>query len=709
MFERWDERVIWTLCGVVILLWALDLFSAVDSLPLMAIGVVVIGVFGLATIVASWSPWRSSDQKRSIWAKFAPWVILSVTLIGFLLWAFIQIYNFPGYGTDESAFDQFAAQLALGGINPYLHSMAPAFNLFHVSPDGYTLTMTGGRVTSLSYPALSFEIYMPFLALGWSSQLAIVADIVAWMISVVMMFIMLPKKYRALALIIGSTSIYIAYAVGGVTDALFIPFLIGASYRWNRFGIDQRLRTWIGPICFGLAMAIKQTPWLILPFVVIGIVIEVQSHFGLRAGIRSGVSYGMICLLSFLIPNIPYIISAPSAWLHGITTPLFSNTVPAGQGLIGLSLFLGIGGGMLTGFSITAGVLYVSLWCTYLVSYRRLVAWTFFLPSLVLFFASRSFGSYLVTLVPAALVAATSSKRRPIQEDLQSADDDSYQISSSPALADIVPSTDQIKSNPTPSFIGAWRHWRWVAIGGGLATLLSVGITLAVPGPMKISVVSVKTTGQLATIEKVTVRVTNQTGNRIHPAFSIESGGTLTNFWLISSGPKTLNEKSSANYTLLAPDFVAQPPITGGFQVIGFTSSPASASVSNPFSTDGWHVSLNPDAIDHVVPLNKTITIQAQILNRFDQPVHVGSIPIYMGQIIYDQSGLIYATTYINNAQQGQTPVSTLTNANGKATFRIRATSSPANNDPVYYEANLVNLVHFYPYGYSTILPIRFK
>ena len=53
----------------------------------------------------------------------------------------VQIHNAPGYGTDELAFNQYAAQLASHGINPYTHSMAPSFSRFNVSPDGYTYTL----------------------------------------------------------------------------------------------------------------------------------------------------------------------------------------------------------------------------------------------------------------------------------------------------------------------------------------------------------------------------------------------------------------------------------------------------------------------------------------------------------------------------------------------------------------------------------------
>ncbi len=77
-----------------------------------------------------------------------------------------------------------------------------------------------------------------------------------------------------------------------------------------------------------------------------------------------------------------------------------------------------------------------------------------------------------------------------------------------------------------------------------------------------------------------------------------------------------------------------------------------------------------------------------------------------MGQITYAQRGLIYSEAIINQGQVGQSPVSALTDNSGEATFVIRGTQ--VSNDPVYFEANLVNATQFYPYGYSEIVPIRF-
>jgi len=50
--------------------------------------------------------------------------------------------------------------------------------------------------------------------------------------------------------------------------------------------------------------------------------------------------------------------------------------------------------------------------------------------------------------------------------------------------------------------------------------------------------------------------------------------------------------------------------------------------------------------------------------------------------------------------------VAALTGPGGVATFT--ASSPYVGGDPTYFEANLVDPVSFYPYGYSPILVVRF-
>ena len=656
-------RIWWSVCGIIVIGWGLALFGYVDIYPWLSLPIAFCGLWGLATILVSWYP----TGRGSRWLTAFGWATLLVSVAAFLIWSYLQVVTAPSYGTDEIAFDQYAAQLVTHGLNPYTHSMAPAFSLFHLSPNGYTFHLNGTPVTTLSYPSLSFLLYVPLLVFGWKTQMAVGANVLAWGFATVLAYALLPTRLRPVAIVIGSASVYIGYAVGGVTDALFVPLLIGAVAAWDRFPTQRGLAAWRGPLLLGLALAVKQTPWLLVPFLLAGIALEARRQQVAPA--RSVARYAAIAFGAFLVPNLPYLLAAPHAWLSGVLTPFSSGNVPAGQGLVGLSLFLGLGGGSLQAYSLALVVVFATLLLVFVGSYPRCKAWAILLPSIVLFFSPRSFGSYFVTLFPAALVAALTV--RPPRAGL-----------------------------PRVS-----RSWRRAMALGGVACLVAVVLAVATPAPLQLTITSVRTTGQLATVAQIGVRVTNHSGRAEQPAFSVESGGDLTAFW-IADGPPRLGAGQSADYTLLSPNFFAQPPITGGFQIVAFTSGPATVSRSASYLPTVWHVALVPDAINQPVPVGQPVTVRAELVDRLDRPVHQGGVPIYLGQIIYEQNGLVYSTARINGGQAGQTPVSALTDTSGVATFVIR--SSQATSDPVYFEANLVNQRQFYPYGYSEILPIRF-
>jgi hypothetical protein len=655
-------RMGWTLAGVTLLLWSLDLFGYVDNFTWLSPIMVLLTVWGFGTILVSWVP-GVFDRRLGL---ALAWTTVALVVLGFVVWSYTQIAAAPAYGTDEVAFDQYAAQLVIHGMNPYVHSMAPAFSAFHVAPNAFTFRLSGQPVTQLSYPALSFLVYAPFVAAGWTTQLAVWMNVGAWALGIVLAFALLPRRVRPLALVVGSLGIYVSYAVGGITDALFVPLLVGAAYQWDRFGVTSGWRAWRGPVLLGLAMAVKQTPWLVLPFLVGGIGIEAWERGAWRLAARTAGRYLAIALGVFLLPNLPFIVANPHGWFSGVVTPIFGNEVPAGQGLVGLSLFLGIGGGSLTAYTVTLIVAFIALWALYVAVDPVLKAWAVLCPAVILFFSARSFGSYLVTLVPAAMVAACSVSR----------------------------STGR----------APWRGWPWVAIGGVGATLAGLVFIFSYGSPIGLAITAVHTSGQLATIESVHVQATNRTAHPIQPAFSVESGGTITAFW-IQSGPRRLAPGESADYRLLAPNFSAQPPISSAFQVVAFTNGPGSVSISRPFSATTLHLSLNPDHIDHYVAVGTPVTVRAQLLNALNEPVERSGVPVYLGQIIYAQQGALLSQASVNGSPPGRTPVPAFTNDHGVATFVIRGTNAPAN--PVYFEANLVNATQYFPYGYSQILPIR--
>jgi hypothetical protein len=243
-------------------------------------------------------------------------------------------------------------------------------------------------------------------------------------------------------------------------------------------------------------------------------------------------------------------------------------------------------------------------------------------------------------------------------------------------------------------------------LSGVTASAVAVTAALTAASPVTMSIQSVQTTGQLATIDQVNVAVTNDTGASVRPAFTVEDGTTMTAFWRRQSGPAALGPHQRAIYTIVAPSYFAMPSIGAGFQVLAFSQGPPSVSRTSAYLASRWRVVLRPATIGGVVG-EQQITVRAEIVNRLDEPVLVSNVPVYLGQVIYAQRGLQFSEAVINGSQPGQTPVEAVTNAAGVATFTI--SSPPGGANAVYFEANLVQPGLLYPYGYSPILAVRFR
>ena len=662
-------RGLWGIVGFLLITWAFLLLAFTDLYSWLAAVELVLGGWGLATIILAWSTPTYTQRHLTIWT----WITALLTMLGFAIWAWTQIRLSPSYGTDEIAFNQYAASIASHFHNPYTHSMGPSFQLFHVSPNGYTFRLNGTPVEALSYPALSFLIYIPFLWLGFSTQMAVAVNIVLWVFAVLLTFYLLPKRLRALALVAGSLPILTGFTVGGVTDVVFLIPLIIAVYKWDRYPSLTGWRVWVAPIAMGLAISVKQTPWPMLPFLFAAWYLELRREGREKESPRILGRYFVTMMGVFLAINAPFILSNPSAWLKGILTPVASNAVPAGQGLVALSVFLGIGGGNLLYFAILLLGVFALFFYLYVTTYPRFKALTVLTPAFVLFFSARSFASYFVVLALPALIALFSTEFH------------------------------------AKSFYLPLANRRVIKRGAVVLTAISlIAGLLAITSapPLRLQILSIRTTGQLATIIEVRVNVFNQTDQPISPAFTAQNGGAVTAFWIRASGPKTLPSHTGAFYRLLAPNFFAQTPLTGGFQIAAYAEHPNSVSISSPFTVNPYHVILNPEAINKVQPLGKIVTMTAHLVNAFNNPVHVSGLPVFLGQTVYTQAGQIFGQAVINGQGIGQTPVAAYTNADGVATFQV--SSDYASINPVYFEANLVNNLTGYPYGYSEIVPIRF-
>lgn len=640
-----STQVLWTLVGATLLTWAFELENSAESYRWVALLALVGGFWGLLTAIVSRFPAEQTTRWR-VSSEVLAWMTAGLVIACIATWSIIQLHVGPNYGTDELAFDQYAAQLVQHGFNPYTHSMGPAFPMFRVSPGGYTFTLTGARVTQLSYPALSFLAYLPPLVFGWSRQLAPGSDVIGWSVAVVMMFWMLPRGLRPAALILGSLGVYVSLSTIGLTDMVFMPLLVVAAYRWDRFD-GHNWRTYLGPVMFGLAMAGKQTPWPILPFILVALVCDEQSRAGLRAGAERAGRYLAAALVAFLIPNLPFIVMSPSAWVDGTMAPLVKSLVPAGQGAVGVSLFLRLGGGSLLAFTLVALVMLLFLLVSYIGTYPLLKPATFVLPAIGYFFAVRSYAIYLVALVPPSLVAATtSSAQLQIGEGVQN--------------------------------VAHWlRSRRWGMCMGALAAVtVAIGIyALADGAPLSLRITHVQLTGSGNAAKEVTVRVTNNSGSAARPSFTMQTPSGVTSFWHVARGPVVLKAGATARYRLLSPDLPSEPSVTTtGLTVLAFLSNPASVSVSEDYSPPIWHVGFDPESVDQIQPIGSSVTLHIQLLDDLDAPISRAGVPI-----VVSQGSTKHQTVATINAHLPGHAAKVLTNAKGVATVTITdVTGGPA-------------------------------
>ena len=243
----------------------------------------------------------------------------------------IEISTRKFYATDSAAFDQVAARALTHGADPYVATLSGVAHLLSVPPHFWTYTVDGGHVSQFSYPAGSFLLSLPATALGvhmavdWT-------DLVAWLATIVLLFALVPASLRWLIALLALTPFFVGSFSSGGTDAMFLPFLVLAVWRWDRYGRSNEPgpARWIGPISLGVACAIKQTPWFVVPMLVTGVFLEARQRGG--APIRVSARYLLTVLVVFVAVNSPFLVWHPRAWLHGTLIPVTGGWSPMARG-----------------------------------------------------------------------------------------------------------------------------------------------------------------------------------------------------------------------------------------------------------------------------------------------------------------------------------------------------------------------------------------
>ncbi len=650
-----------SLFGVSFATWA-----TVIQVPLTgAIAVLGLGA-GLALVVAALVV-RDEHLGR---------VDLALTVLGLILlagWATSNIYLQPGYGTDEAAFEQYAASLLLHGHDPYHANLAPALNQFRVPIQYATYLLGGGMVHTLGYPALSVLVTAAFIPLTHGVQSVVIANVVALGATCLLAFLLLPRPWKGLAALLTiGLPILFGYSVAGVNAILMGLPLVVVAWRWTETGRHGRRlnrRDIVRGCACGLAAATQQLAWFIALFVLIGIWRLRRADRGPREARRIVVAHGALAGATFVLINLPFIVWSPGAWLSGLTSTLTQQAIPYGQGLVDAALFFHTGGGGLLFYTLAGALLYAGLLGCYTARLDKLGMACFVLPVIPLFLTTRSLAEYFMVLV--AVWAISLLTTRP------------------DAFKDV-----------RPALVGRGARLRLAVLF--VPALAAIVLAFTLPAPLHLAVLSVRTNGELQGVWELRLAVTNTSGHRLTPQFEVNYIGQASTFFHQIQGPAALAPRQRAIYTLDAPNRGSMPGITTPFVVVATTAHPQTVSVSSTFVPQPFEADLEPGYVNQIVGRGGSTTFRVDLRSPFGSFIHKPGVRIALGQVVYGQDALIDAQASINGRPEGQTPVYTSTDDAGVATFRI--TDPQPQGQPVYFQAWIAGS---YPYGYSAIVPVE--
>jgi uncharacterized membrane protein len=284
------------------------------------------------------------------------------------------------YQADAVAALHRAAEIFVAGQDPYaVFDLPQALARFNMDPQLVTHLEGGGFLRTYNYPALSFLIVSPFVALGLGDvRWVFLAEVLVLGI-VATSRLRLPWRPMALSKIVGNAIVLRQQILAGI-DPSWALLMIGS---WLALS-----RAWLSPVFLGLAFAARQTAWFIAPFYVA----VIWQRWGWREAVRRAVIAGGVALSV----NLPFFVGAPDRFIEGVSAPLFGPLEPDGVGLVRFGL-AGIGPLLSRGaYGAITIVLFVVLLAAFVRWWRVLTSARMVWPYVPLYFAWRSLQNYFV-------------------------------------------------------------------------------------------------------------------------------------------------------------------------------------------------------------------------------------------------------------------------------------------------------------------------
>jgi hypothetical protein len=308
-------------------------------------------------------------------------IATSLVLTTFALVGLTCLFVVP-YHADAVAAVHRMAEIFLSGQDPYaVFDLPEALARFHMIPELATHVEGGGVLHAYNYPALSFLVVAPFVALGlgdirwvYLGEVLLLAIVAVWQLR-------LPWRPMALATIVGNTIVLRQPILAGI-DPTWALLVVGA---WLALG-----RAWISPVLLGLAFAARQTAWFVAPF-----------YFVLvwqRSGRREAIRRAAIAAAVALLVDLPFLIRSPQRFIEGVTAPILGPLEADGVGLVRFGLS-GIGPLLpRAAYGAVALLVFVLLLVAFVRWRRVVVSAPLVWPFMSLYFAWRSLQNYFVLL-----------------------------------------------------------------------------------------------------------------------------------------------------------------------------------------------------------------------------------------------------------------------------------------------------------------------
>jgi uncharacterized membrane protein len=316
---------------------------------------------------------------RVLRASLRDAIATGLVLITFAMVGLAGIIGMP-YHTDAVAAVHRAAELLLSGQNPYsVFDLREALTHLGLDPLLATNLEDGSVHTTYSYPALSFLIVAPFIALGIGDIRWVFLGEVIVIALLAVSRLRLAWRPMALATIVGNAIVFRQQILAGI-DPSWALFIVAS---WLAIG-----RGWLSAVLLGLAFAARQTAWFVAPFYVA----LVWQRWGWREAVRHAVIAGAVALAV----NLPFLVTAPGPFVGSVLAPLLGPLEPDGVGLVRFGL-AGIGPLFPRGaYGAIALVVFVALLAAVVRWRRALTSAPMVWPYVPLYFAWRSLQNYFV-------------------------------------------------------------------------------------------------------------------------------------------------------------------------------------------------------------------------------------------------------------------------------------------------------------------------